>query len=189
MAKRIPKTVPPEKIAVAKDCGLFSAFCEVIVPLSPMIFTYAVPEGVVLQRGSVVWVQLSHRKPTLGVVSRVISEKPAFAKAKTAFPHASGYVFSERFMEKLEWTSRYYLSTQQQALNIFLPKDFEKYLDAVFFEASQGNAPEDKPLTSAPELPPLTEEQNFALEKLLELLLQKEGFQLRLSWQLPKLLL
>lgn len=176
MAKRIPKTVPPEKIAVAKDCGLFSAFCEVIVPLSPMIFTYAVPEGVVLQRGSVVWVQLSHRKPTLGVVSRVISEKPAFAKAKTAFPHASGYVFSERFMEKLEWTSRYYLSTQQQALNIFLPKDFEKYLDAVFFEASQGNAPEDKPLTSAPELPPLTEEQNSALEKLLELLLQKEGF-------------
>ena len=57
-----------------------------------------------------------------------------------------------------------------------MPKDFEKYLDAVFFEASQGNAPEDKPLTSAPELPPLTEEQNSALEKLLELLLQKEGF-------------
>ena len=99
MAKRIQRTVPPEEVSSSKDCGLFSTFCEVIVPLSPMIFTYAVPEGICMERGSVVWVQLSRRRPTLGVVSRVISERPAFAKVKQAFPHASGYVFSERFME------------------------------------------------------------------------------------------
>lgn len=176
MAKRIQRTVPPEEVSSAKDCGLFSTFCEVIVPLSPMIFTYAVPEGICMERGSVVWVQLSRRRPTLGVVSRVVSERPAFAKVKQAFPHASGYVFNERFMEKLEWTSRYYLSTHQQALNIFLPKDFEKYLDAVICETSEAVVNSQSSVKTLPSLPPLTEEQDVALDRLLNLLLQKEGF-------------
>ena len=174
MAKRIQRTVPPEDVSSAKNCGLFSTFCEVIVPLSPMIFTYAVPEGICLQRGSVVWVQLSHRKPTLGVVSRLVSERPSFAKVKPAYPHASGYIFGERFMEKLEWTSRYYLSSCQQALNIFLPKDFEKYLDALILESAEGSQNSlERPL---PEHPPLTKEQETALNRLLEILLEKKDF-------------
>jgi len=175
MARRIQRTLPPEDVSSAKDCGLFSTFCEVIVPLSPMIFTYAVPEGICIERGSVVWVQLSHRKPTLGVVSRLLKDRPAFSKVKPAFPHASGYVFSERFMEKLEWTARYYLSTPQQALNIFLPKDFGKYLDAVLCDAKE-DLPLQEQKKALPTYPPLTGEQECALDRLLELLLNKEGF-------------
>lgn len=179
MAKRVKKTLPPEEVSVARDVGEFSAFCEVWVPMSPKAFTYAVPEGVSLKRGSVVWVQLSRRSPMLGVVSRPVFERPSFKNVKPAYPHASGYVFPERFMEKLEWVSNYYLSSPMQSLNVFLPKGFGSYLDASL-ELSDGEL--SKPSENAEstvdgaEIPPRTAEQETAFSKLLELLLQKEGF-------------
>ena len=168
---RIPRTLPPEEISKPLSCKAFSRFCEVYVPLAPMLFTYAIPADFNIQRGSVVWVQLGHRKPEIAVVSKLSEEVPAFEKIKQAFPHASGYVFDERFMQKLEWTSKYYLATPMQSLNAFLPKDFEKYLDALIVE-------KEEIVSAKPqkENPPLTVEQNAALEELKELLFQQNGF-------------
>ena len=106
MAKRIPKTEAPKEVAEKRKSSGLSRFCEVYIPLAPAIYTYGVPEGVNLERGSVVWVQFATRKnPVLALVARVSSERPAF-DVRCAYPHASGYVFNERYMDALEWVAR-----------------------------------------------------------------------------------
>ncbi|MBQ5463524.1 MAG: DEAD/DEAH box helicase family protein, partial [Fibrobacter sp.] len=160
------------------NSAFLSLFCEVYIPLAPSVFTYGVPEGVKIVRGSVVWVQLARRKPTLALVSRVHSEKPDF-DVRYACPHESGYVFSERYMESLEWVAKYYVSTPMRTLNVFWPADFDKYLDALFAEKNaepRGEAPSAEPeMTACSDLPPLTEEQGTALASLVEDL-DKSGF-------------
>lgn len=130
MSKRIPKTQAPDSIKTKVDSSALSEFCEVYIPKAPSVFTYGVPSGVHVERGSVVWVQLSNRKkPALAVVSKFVP-RPEF-NVRCAYPHESGYVFGERFMDALEWVSRYYISTPMKALDVFLPAEIEKYLDAV----------------------------------------------------------
>jgi len=184
MAKRIPKTVVSEQIRTKLKAADLERFCEVYIPGTPSVFTYGVPAGEAggreVVRGSVVWVQLATRKkPALAVVSRVFSEKPAF-DVRCAYPHASGYVFGERYMEALEWVARYYISTPMKALDVFWPSEIERYLDALAArnaEAASGEAAGKaaKAGTQAIENPPLTDEQRVALDSLVKDL-KGEGF-------------
>ncbi|MCK9182933.1 MAG: primosomal protein N' [Fibrobacteraceae bacterium] len=169
MAKRFPKSVPPESVSTLRERRTFPFFCEVYVPLSPQVFTYGVAENSGIMRGSVVWVQLAKRKPMLGLVAKVISEVPSF-NVKEAVPHASHYVFDERYMEILEWTAKYYLATPMQALSVFLPRDFGKYLDALVANMEIPEKPVE--VIASPEF---TGEQKVAYAKLAELL-EQEGF-------------
>ena len=110
MAKRIPKSAKPENIGEKCRPESLARFCEVYIPKAPSVYTYGVPldlpEGREIRRGSVVWVQFATRKkPALAVVSKVVTERPAF-NVRCAYPHESGYVFSERYMETLEWVAR-----------------------------------------------------------------------------------
>ncbi len=160
------------------NSALLSRFCEVYIPLSPSVFTYGVPEGVNIVRGSVVWVQLARRKPSLALVCRVHDEKPAF-DVRYACPHESGYVFSGRYMESLEWVAKYYITTPMRTLNVFWPADFDKYLDALLAEKNaepRGEAPSVGPeMVVCSNLPPLTAEQETALASLVDDL-DKDGF-------------
>ena len=174
MSKRIPKTQAPETVKAKVKASSLPEFCEVYIPQAPSVFTYGVPEGVSVKRGSVVWVQLANRKkPVLALVSKVTAERPEF-DVRCAYPHASGYVFSERYMEMLEWTSRYYISTPMKALDVFWPADFEKYLDALAALAT-GDAGEavanpdaaDCTVPVRPDVPPLTGEQKLAVDSLV----------------------
>ncbi len=178
MAKRIPRTKAPEIVRERCNSALLARFCEVYIPLAPSVFTYGVPDGVTVVRGSVVWVQLANRKPTLALVSRVHSEKPSF-DVRCAYPHESGYVFSERYMESLEWVAKYYISTPMRTLNVFWPADFDKFLDALFAEKNaspDGESSSDLLENGAcPEMPPLTDEQETALASLVQDL-DKDGF-------------
>ncbi len=172
MPKRIPKTQAPEAVRTKVEASALSDFCEVYIPQAPSVFTYGVPEGVSVRRGSVVWVQLANRKkPVLALVSKVTSVRPEFA-VRCAYPHESGYVFNERYMEMLEWTSRYYMSTPMKALDVFWPADFEKYLDALAALAAgdAGEAPDaadDGIVPARPDVPPLTDEQKAAVDSLV----------------------
>lgn len=184
MAKRIPKTVVSEQIRTKLKAADLERFCEVYIPGTPSVFTYGVPAGEAggreVVRGSVVWVQLATRKkPALAVVSRVFSEKPAF-DVRCAYPHASGYVFGERYMEALEWVARYYISTPMKALDVFWPAEIDRYLDALAARNAEaasgeivGKAP--KVRAQAVENPPLTDEQRVALDSLVKDL-SGEGF-------------
>lgn len=184
MAKRIPKTVVSEQIRTKLKAADLERFCEVYIPGTPSVFTYGVPAGEAggreVVRGSVVWVQLATRKkPALAVVSRVFSEKPAF-DVRCAYPHASGYVFGERYMEALEWVARYYISTPMKALDVFWPAEIDRYLDALAARNAEaasgevvGKAP--KARAQAIENPPLTDEQRVALDSLVKDL-SGEGF-------------
>lgn len=184
MAKRIPKTVVSEQIRTKLKAADLERFCEVYIPGTPSVFTYGVPAGEAgsreVVRGSVVWVQLATRKkPALAVVSRVFSEKPAF-DVRCAYPHASGYVFGERYMEALEWVARYYISTPMKALDVFWPAEIDRYLDALAARNAEaasgevvGKAP--KARAQAVENPPLTDEQQVALDSLVKDL-SGEGF-------------
>ena len=184
MAKRIPKTVVSEQIRTKLKAADLERFCEVYIPGTPSVFTYGVPAGEAggreVVRGSVVWVQLATRKkPALAVVSRVFSEKPAF-DVRCAYPHASGYVFGERYMEALEWVARYYISTPMKALDVFWPAEIDRYLDALAArnaEAASGEVVGKAPKagTQAIENPPLTDEQQVALDSLVKDL-SGEGF-------------
>ena len=184
MAKRIPKTVVSEQIRTKLKAADLERFCEVYIPGTPSVFTYGVPAGEAggreVVRGSVVWVQLATRKkPALAVVSRVFSEKPAF-DVRCAYPHASGYVFGERYMEALEWVARYYISTPMKALDVFWPAEIDRYLDALAArnaEAASGEVVEKAPKVRAQaiENPPLTDEQRVALDSLVKDL-KGEGF-------------
>ena len=149
MTKRIPKLNAPEEVHQKLKSGSLTDFCEVYIPMAPDVYTYGVPQGITLKRGDVVWVQFATRKkPALALVARVHQERPKF-DVRPAFPHQSGYNFSERYMETLEWVARYYISTPMKALFVFWPSDFEKYLDALAFtkgEASPCLQPRLSPL-------------------------------------------
>lgn len=167
VAKRIPKITPPEEVNLKVKSAQLTDFCEVYIPLAPAIYTYGVPEGVNLVRGDLVWVQFATRKkPALAVVSKVHQDRPSF-DVRLACPHQSGFRFSERYMENLEWVSRYYISTPMKALFVFWPADFEKFLEALAFEKSQGVEIAEPKLLPKPELPPLTLEQSNALQSLV----------------------
>ena len=179
MAKRIPKTQAPEQIRVKCAPETLERFCEVYIPQAPAVYTYGVPaglpEGAEVRRGSVVWVQFATRKtPSLAVVSKVHTERPEF-KVRCAYPHASGYVFSERYMESLEWVARYYISTPMKALDVFWPASFENYLDALAARQVEAGASGNvdvlgndcAELPPKPDVPPLTEEQQVALDSLV----------------------
>lgn len=187
MAKRVPKTEAPEQIRAKIKAASLDRFCEVYIPQAPSVFTYGVPHGVQVERGSVVWVQFATRKkPALAVVSKVHSDRPNF-DVRCAYPHASGYVFGERFMDALEWVSRYYISTPMKALDVFWPAEIEKYLDAVCacnaakdLSVEQNAVPESTSSWSCestesmqneipphPEAPALTDEQKVALDSLV----------------------
>lgn len=169
MAKRIPKSAKPENIGEKCRPESLARFCEVYIPKAPSVYTYGVPldlsEGREIRRGSVVWVQFATRKkPALAVVSKVVTERPAF-NVRCAYPHESGYVFSERYMETLEWVARYYISTPMKALDVFWPADFEKYLDALLVE---GEREEATVAVAEPDVPPMTDEQKAAFDALVE---------------------
>lgn len=181
MAKRIPKTEAPEQIRVKCAPETLERFCEVYIPQAPSVYTYGMPSGLFagpeIRRGSVVWVQFATRKkPSLAVVAKVHTERPAF-NVRCAYPHASGYVFNERYMESLEWVARYYISTPMKALDVFWPADFDKYLDALVAReaersggegtAVQEPAQTDPGMPARPDVPPLTDEQQVALDSLV----------------------
>ena len=168
------------------------------IPMAPDVYTYGVPAGVSLCRGDVVWIQFATRKkPALAVVSKVHQDRPKF-DVRPAYPHQSGYRFSERYMETLEWTARYYISTPMKALFVFWPADFEKYLAAYTSLRAEGEAihsyrekGEDSPSlkpqgatatpsagdtpATPPNAPQLTLEQTNAFNTLCEEL-DKDGF-------------
>ena len=174
MAKRIPKTTAPEQIRKKHKAESLARFCEVYIPQAPSVYTYGIPGDLggkaEIQRGSVVWVQFSTRKkPALAVVSKVVTERPEF-DVRCAYPHESGYVFSERYMEALEWVARYYISTPMKALDVFWPAEIDRYLDALVArrgDAAPENATLPKARAQAIENPPLTDEQRVALDSLI----------------------
>ncbi len=152
-------------------------FCEVYIPLAPAVYTYGVPSGVSLKRGDLVWVQFATRKkPALALVSKVHNLRPDF-NVRLAYPHQSGFSFNERYMENLEWVSKYYLCTPMKSLFVFWPADFEKFLEALAYykslspEASGDDEPikhcQNKMLPK-PDLPELTFEQRNALDSLVK---------------------
>lgn len=172
MTKRIPKLSAPEEVHQKLKSELLTDFCEVYIPMAPDVYTYGVPAGVSLCRGDVVWVQFATRKkPALAVVARVHQDRPKF-DVRPAYPHQSGYRFSERYMETLEWTARYYISTPMKALFVFWPADFEKYLNALAADSRQSEADSRQ---STPVAPALTLEQSNAFNTLCEEL-DKDGF-------------
>jgi primosomal protein N' (replication factor Y) len=172
VTKRIPKLSAPEEVHQKLKSELLTDFCEVYIPMAPDVYTYGVPAGVSLCRGDVVWVQFATRKkPTLAVVARVHQDRPKF-DVRPAYPHQSGYRFSERYMESLEWTARYYISTPMKALFVFWPADFEKYLDALAADSRQSEVDSRQ---STPVAPALTPEQTNAFNTLCEEL-DKDGF-------------
>ena len=170
MAKRIKKTAPTGEIGAKFSASALERFCEVYIPQAPSVYTYGIPSdlpgGEEVRRGSVVWVQFATRKkPSLAVVSRVHSERPAF-DVRCVYPHASGYVFGERYMEALEWVARYYISTPMKALDVFWPAGFESYLDALAAKNESGT-PAESEMPGHPDAPPLTDEQKVALDSLV----------------------
>lgn len=172
MTKRIPKLSAPEEVHQKLKSELLTDFCEVYIPMAPDVYTYGVPTGVSLCRGDVVWVQFATRKkPALAVVARVHQDRPKF-DVRPAYPHQSGYRFSERYMETLEWTARYYISTPMKALFVFWPADFEKYLNALAADSRQSEVDSRQ---STPVAPALTLEQTNAFHTLCEEL-DKDGF-------------
>ena len=191
MTKRIPKLNAPEEVHQKLKSAMLTDFCEVYIPMAPDVYTYGVPAGVSLCRGDVVWVQFATRKkPALAVVARVHQDRPKF-DVRPAYPHQSLYRFSERYMETLEWTARYYISTPMKALFVFWPADFEKYLAALAFEKgeaspslkpqgstatpSAGDTPATPSVANDKIAPALTSEQTNVFNTLCEEL-DKDGF-------------
>ena len=175
MTKRIPKVLPPEEVHQKLKSGSLTDFCEVYIPMSPDVYTYGVPQGTTLKRGDIVWVQFATRKkPALALVAKVHQERPSF-DVRPAYPHQSGYRFSERYMETLEWVARYYISTPMKALFVFWPSDFEKYLAALAFEKGEASPSAGGSPATPPNAPALTSEQTNAFNVLCEEL-DKEGF-------------
>ena len=175
MTKRIPKLNAPEEVHQKLKSAMLTDFCEVYIPMAPDVYTYGVPAGVSLCRGDVVWVQFATRKkPALAVVSKVHQDRPKF-DVRPAYSHQSGYRFSERYMETLEWTARYYISTPMKALFVFWPADFEKYLAALAFEQGEATPSREPQGSTPPNAPKLTSEQTNAFNILCDEL-DKDGF-------------
>jgi len=79
-----------------------------------------------IEKGAVVWVTLRGKKK-MGLVLDVHGNIPTY-EMKIAVRHESGYVFSERYLETLQWCANYYMCSAGEALTAFWPADLEKYL-------------------------------------------------------------
>jgi len=113
--------------------------------------------------GSVVWVSLKGRKePLLALVLSVHKNFPKF-QLKPAIVHESSYAFSKRYMETLLWCANYYMCSLGETLTAFWPANLDKYLN----RAEECAEPAPAALSI---LPPLTAEQQNALEQLVALL-------------------
>ena len=172
MVKRIPKTSPKKNLTELYLPESFKTFTEVFVQKSNALYTYGTNDTNI-QKGSVVWVQLNKRKPTLGVVINIVP-KPVF-KVKQAELHEASYQFPPRYMNALLWASRYYLATVPKTFQMFLPGDFEKYLNEYTFYLKNPET-ENFSKKTTKEFPPLTEEQKEALKKI-QILLDKKSFE------------
>ncbi|MDR1759038.1 MAG: primosomal protein N' [Fibrobacter sp.] len=172
MGKKMPQTMIPEAIHAIRAAENFSQFAEVYIPGSRYEFTYGVKDTSV-RRGSVVWVALQKRS-VLALVAKVHTSEPVF-KVKEAVAHPSGFCFSERYMETLEWVSRYYLSPPGVTLSAFFPADLRKYLDVLYSGQSNETAKSEKTEREKKERPPLTKAQSDVLASL-ESKLEQKGF-------------
>lgn len=163
------------------DSKDFEVFCEIVIPKVPQAYTYGLKDSKNVKEGSVVWVQFGQRKPELGVVLRIIKERPSF-KVKLAVPDSSAYSFSPRFMALLLWISHYYLCPIGASLAAFIPAAFTNYLDLLskekdkLKENSHGKIEEEVLLEIHKKLPPpLTLAQKKVCHQLKESL-NKQGF-------------
>lgn len=153
----------------------YAAYAEIWQPDTLQgALTYGLDDESVMA-GSVVWVHLRHRKdPALGLVVRVHHDRPTFA-LKPALPHASGYRFAPRYLDTLEWCSRYYLCSPGQTLTVFWPAELEKYLDQLVQPSKPRKRKQEPAVPMAEPQPPLTAEQSATLARL-EPLLDGSGF-------------
>lgn len=172
VTKQIFKSKAPEEVFLKVNPSTISDFCEVYIPMAPAIFTYGVPNGITIVRGQVVWVQFAKRKkpllekPLLAIIKSVFKDKPKF-DVRLAYPHCSNYIFSERYIETLEWCARYYMTTPNKALSVFLPTKFENYLDALAFYNANAMQETVQELPQKLQTEPLTTEQTAALNALV----------------------
>lgn len=88
-----------------------------------------------IEKGAVVWVTLRGKKKMglvldicKGVARNAPTDEAPKYEMKTATRHESGYVFSERYLETLQWCANYYMCSAGEALTAFWPADLEKYL-------------------------------------------------------------
>lgn len=106
-----------------------------------------------LQQGSIVSVPLRN-KQALGVVTK-LCQKPTFAvKAVVSQPDLP--ILPEKSLQLLYWMKEYYPSSLGIITQQFLPKELPKKPVAIVHPA----------ITKEKELPPLTEDQKAALEKI-----------------------
>ncbi|MCL2207385.1 MAG: hypothetical protein FWB90_04725 [Fibromonadales bacterium] len=105
--------------------GSYFAVAEICIPNTILdSLSYSIDEGV--EKGAVVWVSLrGHKK--LGIVLNITHDAPKY-ELKPATKHESGYMFSERYLETLQWCANYYMCSVGEALTAFWPADLEKYL-------------------------------------------------------------
>ena len=91
------------------------------------VLTYAVPEHLQVKKGTLVNAPL-RKKMTAGLVWRVHDQKPAFKTEEIAI-HPADLTFEERWMQTLEWVSKYNLCTLNRGLDVFWPKAHVKWLE------------------------------------------------------------
>jgi primosomal protein N' (replication factor Y) len=105
----------------------YAAVAEVCIP-GTVLESLSYGVGETIKKGSVVWLCLKGRKkPLLGLVLDVHKNFPKI-KLKAATAHESRYVFSERYLETLQWCSNYYMCSLGEALTAFWPANLSKYL-------------------------------------------------------------
>lgn len=116
---------------------IFSKFALVIIPGGiPTPLTYGINESHIDAKiGDLVNIQVG-TKFRIGVISKISDKKPNF-KVKALQQHPSKYNFNEAYIKQIEWVAKYFLSTENQTLDVFLPSSFEKYLEKIDFEQKE----------------------------------------------------
>ncbi|HSQ43213.1 MAG TPA: primosomal protein N' [Fibrobacteraceae bacterium] len=147
----------------------FPCFADVVIPGGGTLgtLTYGIPEGLSLQRGSVVYVSVGKRpRPSLALVAKVHTQKPTFA-VKPLADHSSHYLFAESYLELMEWCSKFYCAPLSRSLDVFWPSNLDEWLTP----ASSRQKETHGAVPSSPEEPPpLTPAQEKAIHQLSPLL-------------------
>ncbi|WP_295936221.1 primosomal protein N' [uncultured Alistipes sp.] len=97
-------------------------YADIILPLAQDAYTFAVPEGVHVDRGMAVAVQFGPRKFYTGIVWRVHENRPPFKTIKPIQRLLYDVpLLSEQQMALWEWIAAYYMCTVGEVMRVALP--------------------------------------------------------------------
>lgn len=140
-------------------------YAQVLFPQKISILTYAIPEGLNVEKGSLVKAPIRNSQK-IGIVLEISDQKPTFKTLEIQEIMLPYRILTNSQIELLEWISEYYYCPLHQTIKLFIPKKLLTARQAKT-RTNKTKTKEVEQIISS-EQKNLTEEQEIAINKILK---------------------